>query len=163
MKKPHTTLYFLELLALVAIASTTLSLTSLEPVRSEVLLCANSTDCDDNNPCTNDTCETCDLCVVNCTVGCMHMPLNATGCNLDNGESCSVGGQCTSTFCADGVCCNTACDLDVQVCDVPGSVGTCTDIAPAPAVTYRGMLIVGILLIGIGIFGIKRTLRLQGR
>ena len=46
--------------------------------------------------------------------------------DLPNGESCTHGGQCTSGFCPDGVCCNSACDATCQACNVSGSVGTCT-------------------------------------
>lgn len=55
---------------------------------------------------------------------------------LSNGTACKVGLQCQSGFCADGVCCNTACGggvtTDCQACSVKagaaqdGSCGTLT-------------------------------------
>ncbi|MEZ4307003.1 MAG: hypothetical protein R3F14_03000 [Polyangiaceae bacterium] len=64
----------------------------------------------------------------------------ATNCNgggacalLGTGASCNVGGECTSGFCADGVCCTTACDAECQACSAAkkgsGSNGTCGAIA----------------------------------
>jgi hypothetical protein len=49
---------------------------------------------------------------------------------LANGAPCGAGGQCQSGFCADGVCCATACAGTCEVCNLGGSIGTC---APAPA------------------------------
>lgn len=44
-----------------------------------------------------------------------------------NGEACSVGSDCKSGFCTDGVCCDKACDGICEACDV-GKLGTCTHI-----------------------------------
>ncbi|MBM4380886.1 MAG: hypothetical protein FJ086_16530, partial [Deltaproteobacteria bacterium] len=56
---------------------------------------------------------------------------------LANGASCSTGTQCASGFCADGVCCNTACDGPCDTClanpSAPASAGTCTPRAAAEA------------------------------
>ncbi|MDP1827521.1 MAG: kelch repeat-containing protein [Archangium sp.] len=46
------------------------------------------------------------------------------------GEPCTQGLACVSGFCADGVCCNTACAGACDACDLAGAVGTCTT-APA--------------------------------
>jgi len=52
---------------------------------------------------------------------------------LDNGQACQTGKDCASGFCADGVCCNTACGggaaSDCQACNLAGAVGTCTPSA----------------------------------
>ncbi|HRI72633.1 MAG TPA: hypothetical protein PK156_50700 [Polyangium sp.] len=45
------------------------------------------------------------------------------------GEGCKIAGDCTTNFCADGICCNTACDQACQACNITGSVGTCDFIA----------------------------------
>ncbi len=42
------------------------------------------------------------------------------------GATCSSGASCLSGFCADGVCCNTACNASGEVCNASGNVGTCT-------------------------------------
>jgi MYXO-CTERM domain-containing protein len=54
---------------------------------------------------------------------------------LPNGSACMAGSQCTSTFCADGVCCNSACaggTTDCQACAMAAgapSNGTCAPVA----------------------------------
>jgi hypothetical protein len=46
-----------------------------------------------------------------------------------NGSSCSEGPECTSGACVEGVCCNSACDQTCKSCAVPGSLGTCSNVA----------------------------------
>ena len=49
-----------------------------------------------------------------------------------NGAPCAGAGECTSGFCADGVCCNTACDLGCDACAVAAGAaidGTCGLVA----------------------------------
>jgi hypothetical protein len=41
------------------------------------------------------------------------------------GAACAMGSECESGFCADGVCCASACNLGCGVCNAAGSVGTC--------------------------------------
>lgn len=61
------------------------------------------------------------------------------------GLPCTAGSQCASTFCVDGVCCNSACGagaLDCQACSFASngmSDGTCTPLTPtaAAAITCR--------------------------
>jgi MYXO-CTERM domain-containing protein len=43
-----------------------------------------------------------------------------------NGSPCSVAIGCASNLCADGVCCDTACDQACEACNLPGSVGRCS-------------------------------------
>jgi hypothetical protein len=49
----------------------------------------------------------------------------APGGPKKNGELCSAGSECTSTFCADGVCCNSACDTACRTCET----GTCANVS----------------------------------
>src|SRR5262249_36619342 len=50
--------------------------------------------------------------------------------------SCGAGSECASTFCQQGVCCQTACTGTCRSCNVPGSAGTCSAIpAGQPALT----------------------------
>jgi len=42
-----------------------------------------------------------------------------------NGKPCTAGGQCTSGFCIDGVCCNSQCAQSCYQCDRTGLVGSC--------------------------------------
>jgi hypothetical protein len=51
-------------------------------------------------------------------------------CLLNDGEACiGDGSACFSGFCADGVCCDAACDGTCEACDVTGTVGQCTAVA----------------------------------
>lgn len=72
---------------------------------------------------------------------------SATPTLAPNGAACLVGTQCVSTFCADGVCCDTACTGGNVRCDIPPSPGTCTAIPQAPAPTMSPLA----LLLGIGL------------
>ena len=44
------------------------------------------------------------------------------------GQPCTASGQCTSTFCIDGVCCNNACAGTCQACNLAAAPGTCTPL-----------------------------------
>ncbi len=52
---------------------------------------------------------------------------------LPNGTACAASGECGSGFCADGVCCNTACNTLCNACTAvkkgAGSDGTCAAVA----------------------------------
>ncbi|MBK7581987.1 MAG: hypothetical protein IPI67_17490 [Myxococcales bacterium] len=41
------------------------------------------------------------------------------------GQACSSDAECGTGSCADGVCCDTACDGVCEACNVPGQVGFC--------------------------------------
>jgi hypothetical protein len=45
-----------------------------------------------------------------------------------NGQLCGVGSDCTSGFCKDGVCCNSACDTPCRTCET----GTCANVTRKP-------------------------------
>ncbi len=75
---------------------------------------------------------------------------SATPTLAPNGAACLVGTQCLSTFCADGVCCDTACTGGNVRCDIPPSPGTCTAIPQAPAPTMSPLA----LLLGIGLLAV---------
>ncbi|MEY4545773.1 MAG: hypothetical protein RL685_1968 [Pseudomonadota bacterium] len=42
------------------------------------------------------------------------------------GAACTAPSDCSSGFCADGVCCRTSCDTVCSRCDGPGTPGECT-------------------------------------
>jgi len=65
--------------------------------------------------------------------GCMKIGIG--GVLLGNGASCTMGSQCSSGSCVDGVCCNSACTSTCQACTAAkkgsGSDGICGNIAAA--------------------------------
>jgi len=50
------------------------------------------------------------------------------GAKSSLGVLCSLDGDCDSTHCADGVCCDTTCDGNCNRCNIAGSIGTCIDV-----------------------------------
>lgn len=56
-----------------------------------------------------------------------------------DGASCTSPSECSSTFCVDGVCCNSACSQTFDTCNAPPAPGTCVQVAPAPPVSRRGL------------------------
>ncbi len=49
-----------------------------------------------------------------------------------NGVACTSGNQCSSTICADGVCCNAPCQGQCEACNVMGGLGACVPVSGAP-------------------------------
>jgi len=119
--------------------------------------CAQPTDCDDNNACTVDDCQAgqcshtpeavgtqCDMgsiCTATgdclpCANGMQDGDETGVDCggscpNKCLGSACTMGTDCPSGFCADGVCCDTACDAssECMACNVPGKEGTCSAVS----------------------------------
>src|SRR5439155_24826060 len=69
--------------------------------------CATGADCAPGNSCINGSCG--------------KKPL---------GDLCAQDGECASTFCAQGVCCNNRCGGTCQACNLAASPGVCL---PVPA------------------------------
>ena len=63
-----------------------------------------------------------------CVAG--HSCVNGSCGPKSNGQPCSAGSECASTYCVDGVCCNSACTGACHSCALSTSRGTC---APSPA------------------------------
>ncbi len=79
-------------------------------------------------------------------------PIPQGGSCADSGSGCAAG-----LFCADEVCCDTACGGTAERCDLPGLEGTCSSLtAPAPAVSPRWLLVGIALLTAIGTFALGR-------
>ncbi|MBI5481377.1 MAG: choice-of-anchor D domain-containing protein, partial [Deltaproteobacteria bacterium] len=72
--------------------------------------CAPVAGADDAPECTGAT--TCDL---------------LGNCKKKNGQACAAGGECASSFCKDGKCCNSACDQACESC----ATGACTTVVSA--------------------------------
>ena len=94
--------------------------------------------------CCNATCTTtCRACNVAGTVGtCSDVPIGTedgtcsgtSACNVGAdcddkvGQVCSSNGSCLSSFCVDGVCCESACNSACKSCNSSGSVGICSNV-----------------------------------
>ncbi|RYZ34901.1 MAG: hypothetical protein EOO72_12580, partial [Myxococcaceae bacterium] len=48
------------------------------------------------------------------------------GTKKENGEACAANRDCNSGSCADGVCCDSACNGACDACNLPGNEGVCT-------------------------------------
>jgi hypothetical protein len=51
------------------------------------------------------------------------------GLKKGQGEKCGAPGECSTGFCVDGVCCESACAGTCEACNLPGKAGTCSPIA----------------------------------
>ncbi len=78
---------------------------------------------------------------------------------LGLGAACASPTECLSGFCADGVCCNSACTEAGAVCDSAGAPGICRSAAPAPALSGPGQVLAVLVLIGGAALGwrLRRT------
>jgi hypothetical protein len=86
------------------------------------------------------------VCKNSCTVDgdCASPAVCINGsCGLKgNGQSCASAVECLSGFCAQGVCCGTACQGACTSCALPSSLGTCSNVAngaPDPQKTCRDL------------------------
>ena len=80
----------------------------------------------------------------------------ATPMNQGLGEPCSDPGQCASTFCAQGVCCDQQCAAPFEACDRTGSVGRCSRATAVPAMSSNGLAIAVLLMSAAGIVQLVR-------
>jgi hypothetical protein len=94
--------------------------------------------CDGNGSCTSGASIICqpyncdsktNACVATCAsdADCVeNVKCVAGSCGLKPlGAICTASTQCASNFCADGVCCNTACSGPCVSCNQSGRIGTC--------------------------------------
>jgi hypothetical protein len=89
--------------------------------------------------------------------------ITPTPTGIPNGGACSDRADCTSGNCVNDVCCDTPCNGELESCNQPGKVGTCTSLAaPAPAASSGGLAFMTLLLLGIGNAAVWR-LRAAGR
>ena len=97
-------------------------------------LCSGDGDCDDGG---SDSCSpyVCNPAGLACLTICESNDDCYVGhwCDVDNtcvptedlGSPCTEGYECTSTFCVDGVCCDTSCDGGCSNCNLAGQEGVC--------------------------------------
>ena len=83
-----------------------------------------------------------------------------TNTPLPDGAPCSDPDDCLSGNCVDDVCCDTECTGPNEICNLQGSVGTCTDVAaPAPATSRTGLLAAAAILLAIAAVALVRRRR----
>lgn len=116
--------------------------------------CLAAAECSSGNcvdgVCCNSTCSgACKACNLAPNVGqCSNLlagtidtcpqPTSCNGygaCWQKNGSACGADYECLSGFCADDVCCDSACEGDCVKCNAAGAAGTCT---PEPAFAEIG-------------------------
>ena len=76
-----------------------------------------------------------------------------------DGAACSTPSQCISGFCADGFCCNEACDSSTERCDLSGREGLCLSSAPAPAASGWALTAMAAALIAIAGLALRQLRR----
>jgi hypothetical protein len=54
-------------------------------------------------------------------------------CRHYDGAACSTGNECFSTFCVDGVCCESSCDAECMACSASKTSGTSGDCLFIPS------------------------------
>lgn len=67
-----------------------------------------------------------------------NLPEGVCKATKDEGETCTAGNQCTSTFCVDGFCCDGACNGQCQACNVTtggNKAGQCTKVSAGQPVS----------------------------
>jgi hypothetical protein len=83
-----------------------------------------------------------------------------TGTPVPQGGACSASSQCATGFCANAVCCDSACSGPMERCNVPGDVGMCTAVTqPTPALTPWGLLAAAVLLTSLAALALRRAVR----
>jgi hypothetical protein len=71
----------------------------------------------------------------------------AFGQPYDDGQVCTMNSECTSMFCVDGFCCNTACDGPEEACNLETRAGICTRTTPTPALSFGGQVVAVLALL----------------
>ena len=116
--------------------------------------CGDGPSCAGGVQTNQDTCSGTGSCIDNGTTPCGSYACGAGACNTTcssdancavtaycdtgtgacvpkkpTGQACAANNVCQSGSCADGVCCNTACNGTCQACNLAGTTGTCTFLA----------------------------------
>lgn len=83
-----------------------------------------------------------------------------TNTPVPQGGACATPSQCSTGFCVDAVCCDSACTDPLKRCNLPGEGGTCAGpAATAPALSPWGLLIAAVSLAGLGAFALRHRMR----
>jgi len=83
-----------------------------------------------------------------------------TASPVPQGGACTTPSQCGTGFCANGVCCDSACTGPLMRCNLSGQLGTCASAAAAaPTLTAWGLLAASLLLASIAAAALRRRMR----
>jgi hypothetical protein len=80
-----------------------------------------------------------------------------------DGLTCGSPNDCLSRFCVNNTCCNQACNLAYQFCNVAGQEGTCVTRQPAPALSPWGQMLASAALALAGAYLLTRGVRNRRR
>jgi len=123
--------------------------TNCVPLKTTGGVCLSGDECSsgycvDSRCCGEASCETCQSCTGpggTCVAVTNAEDSDSCGgvstcdaigaCKKKAGQTCTAATQCVGGNCADGVCCNTACDRSCEYCN-GGTPGTCGFITGAP-------------------------------
>ena len=77
---------------------------------------------------------------------------------IANGGECSAAALCESGICADGVCCDRPCTGTLERCDgmTPGICAAVALPAPAPALSWQGLLLAVLALLASAGIALRR-------
>jgi hypothetical protein len=76
--------------------------------------------------CNDSTCYTSCSSQLECSSG--NYCVDSSCGTKDDGADCSTGKECKSGFCAQGVCCNSACTDECMSCNQPTTLGICASV-----------------------------------
>lgn len=78
--------------------------------------------------CTSGACRS--PCSTNADCSAGNVCDNTGSCGLKEiGQKCNAGSECMQGKCVDGVCCSSECAGGCRSCNLPGTAGTCTNVA----------------------------------
>jgi len=91
--------------------------------------------CSDTTKLCNGSCIPSTSCCGGCSGNTPVCSNNGTCVGRSIGDTCSIGQECVSTYCVDGVCCKVACDGQCQACN--NTLGTCSRVTSGQPVGGR--------------------------
>jgi hypothetical protein len=83
-----------------------------------------------------------------------------TNTPVPQGGACATPAQCSTGFCVDSVCCDTACTEPLMRCNLAGQAGTCASTAAAaPTLTPWGLIVAAVMLVSVAAFALRHRIR----
>src|SRR5262245_13017387 len=75
----------------------------------------------------------------------IYRPTLAFAQPYGNGLPCTDDADCIFGNCEQDVCCDRPCNGTTETCNQPGSLGVCTAVLPAPALSWPGQILAAAL------------------